>query len=70
MTQDKVALIIPQVHAVALAVAEPFAVSALILLHPTAVTVWLETVFPYVDEIVFVYVSLMIVGADTAACRN
>ena len=54
-------------HSVALAIAEPFAVSALVLLHPGTVTVWLETVFPYIDEIILVNISLMVVSTYAAA---
>lgn len=34
MTEDEVAVVVAEVHAVSLAVAEPFAVAALVLLHP------------------------------------
>ena len=34
MTENKVSVVVAQMHSVALAVAEPFAVSALVLLHP------------------------------------
>lgn len=34
MAEDQVAVVVTQVHAVALAVPEPFAAGALVLLHP------------------------------------
>ena len=67
MTENKIAFIIAKMHSVALAIAEPFAVSALVLLHPGTVTVWLETVFPYIDEIILVNITLMIVSTYAAA---
>ena len=59
-----------QVHAVALAVAEPFAGGAFAALHPGTVAVWLEAVLPHVYEIVCVDIALAIVCTDAAAGRD
>ena len=67
MAEDEVAVIIAKVHAVTLAIAEPSTVSALILLHPRTVAIWLKAVLPHIYEIIFVNVALMVVGPDAAA---
>ena len=67
MTEDEISVVVAQVHPVSLTVAEPPAFAALALLHPRAVAVWLETVFPYIDEIISIDVSLMVVRAYASA---
>ena len=56
-----------QMHGAALAVTPDFAVGALILLHPFAVAVQFETVFPQIPEVVGMDVALVVVTANAQA---
>ena len=69
MTKYKVAVIVAQVHSVALAIAEIFAVGTLACLHPRPVTVWLIAVLPHIYEIILVDISLRQVAADAGTGR-
>ena len=70
MADYQFAVVAAKVHSSAHAVTEPLAFSALIPMHPTSVPVLLETVLPYVYEIILVDIALMIVAPDAAACGN
>ena len=70
MTKYKVAVIVAEVHSVALAIAEIFAVGTLACLHPRPVTVWLIAVLPHIDEVVLIYISLGKVASDAGAGGN
>ena len=61
---------VTQVHGSALAVAPHLAVPALTRLHPAAVTVQFESVFPDIPEIICVDIALMVVTAYAQAARN
>ena len=70
MAENKLAVFVAQVHAVAAAVAEPFAVGTFILAHPLAVTIRTELIFPDVHEIILVDISLVIIRSDARARGN
>ncbi len=70
MTEQQIAVLVAQVHAVAPAIAEEFALSAIALAHPFAVAIRSEAACPHIPEIVAVYVALPIVGANARACGN
>lgn len=70
MAEQQIAVFVAQMHAVASAIAEKFALGAITLAHPFAVAIRGEAVGPYFPEIVAVYVALLIVGADARTCRN
>ena len=67
MTKEQFPVTVTQVHAVALAVAEPFAGGAFAALHPGAVAVWVEAVLPHVNEIICINIALAVVCTDAAA---
>ena len=56
-------VIIPQVHAIALAPSPYFAEAARAGFHPFMVAIPLETVFPYFGEIILKDVALMVFRA-------
>lgn len=58
------AIFLTQMESVALAIAEHRALFADAGLHPPAVTEGTVAVFPYIPEVVFVDVSLRVVGSD------
>ena len=70
MAENQLAVFVAQVHAVAAAVAEPFAVGTFILAHPLAVTIRTELIFPDVHEIILVDISLVIIRSDARARGN
>ena len=70
MAENQLAVFVAQVHAVAAAVAEPFAVGAFILAHPLTVTIRTKLIFPDIHEIILVDISLMIIRSDARACGN
>ena len=70
MTKIQLPVRIAQMHAVSPAIAEVLAVGAIAFPHPFAVSVGLETVFPYLHEVVLVDVSLVVVRADAGAGRD
>ena len=57
-------------HTVSLTVAEIFAVRALSCFHPRAVPVLLITVFPHIDKVIFVDVSLSKIASYACARGN
>ena len=67
---EQFAVVAPQVHAAALAVAEHRAIGAFAPARPFAVAERLEAVLPHVPEPIPVDVSLMVVGADRRARDN
>ena len=68
MTQHQTAVLAPQMHAVAFAESERFAVLAgRGLFHPRAVSVRLEAMLPYLPERVLVYISLVVLATDGGA---
>ncbi len=67
MTQNQFSILITQVHAVSLAIAEILAVCTFTSLHPGAVTIWLVTVLPYINEVILVDVALSQIAADACA---
>ena len=70
MTEQQIAVIVVQMHAVAFAIAEHVAVGTLSFPGPFPVAIFLEAVVPDVDKAVFVDVSLVIVGADARTAGN
>ena len=67
MAEEKFAVGVPQVHAVAFAVFPDLAGGALVFMHPGAVPEGLEACVPDFHEVILVDVSLMIIGPDTGA---
>lgn len=70
MAEDEIAVAVAKVHSVALAVPEPAAGCAFVFLHPGAVAVWDESVFPDIGEVIGGDIALMPVASDARACRN
>lgn len=52
MAQKQFTAVITQMHAVALAITEPFAAGTFSGLHPGPVTIETETVLPDIDEVI------------------
>ena len=68
MAEHQTAVFTPQMHTVAFAESEGFAVfTGFHLLHPCPVTVGLELLFPYAPERVFIDIPLIVFAADTGA---
>ena len=67
VANQELAIIIAEVHAVAFAVAEHFAIGTFVFLHPITMAVFLETIVPNVPETILVDVALMVVGANAGA---
>lgn len=67
VAEEQATVAVVQVHAVALTVAEEGTVSTEPSLHPAAVAEGLETMLPYVHEIVAVNVALVVIGTDAGA---
>ena len=63
----KTAVLVVEMHAVALAVSPRWAGGAFALFCPTAVSILLKAVVPDLPEVVFVYISLVEIGTDTCA---
>ena len=61
MACEQAALIITQVHAVTTTVAPHLAFATFILLHPLAIAIKSEPMFPNVHEVILIDVSLHIV---------
>ena len=70
MTKEQIPITVTQVHAVALAVAEPFAGGTFAGFHPRAVPVLLKPVLPHLNEIIFIYIALIIVCPYASTGRN
>ena len=71
MTEHERAVFSAEVHAPTLAVAEELAVFAwLQLLHPFAIAVWFEAIFPDIPKIILIDIALIVLTSDTRACRN
>ena len=71
MTEHERAVFSAEVHAPTLAVAEELAVFAwLQLLHPLAIAVWFEAIFPDLPKIILIDIALIVLTSDTRACRN
>ena len=64
MTEQQIAVVVVQVHAVPLAVPVHFAVGTLSFAGPLPVTIGFEFIIPYVDEFIFIDIPLMEVRAD------
>ncbi len=60
-------IVIPKVHAIAMAILPIFAVCAFSGAHPLAVAHIVKTLLPNLDEIVGIDASLVIVGPDAGA---
>ena len=67
MAEEKFAVGVAEVHAVAFAVFPDFTGGALVFMHPGAVPEGLEACVPDFHEVILVDVSLMIIGSDTGA---
>ena len=70
VADEQPSLVVVQVHTVSFTIAEHLAVGTGALSCPLAVAIDAETVVPNSHEVVFVDVSLMIVGADARAGRD
>ena len=70
MAEKQTAVAVVQMHTVTLAVAEEGTVSTEPSLHPAAVAEGLETMLPYVHEIVAVNVALVVIGTDAGTGGN
>ena len=60
---------VAEVHSVAFAEFPNLAVGTFVFLHPFAIAVWLEFVFPHFPKVVFVDIALVVVATDAGACR-
>ena len=69
VAEDQVALVVAKVHAIPLAVSEPLAFATLVLFHPRAVSVRFESVLPYINKVILIDISLVIVCSDASASR-
>ena len=65
MTEQQIAVVVIQVHAVPLAVPVHFTVGTLSFAGPFPVAIGFELIIPYVDEFIFIDIPLMEVGTDT-----
>ena len=70
MAHHHVAIVIAQMEAITLTIAEHVALGTLALPHPLAVPIQFETVVPHIPEAVAIDVSLVIVAAYAQASRN
>ena len=70
MANEKVLIIVVEVHAVALAVLPHLAVGTLALLRPCAVTELLEAVLSHVPEAILIYITLREVGTYRRTARD
>ena len=70
MAQHQAAVVIAQVHAIALAVFEHVAVGTLVSSHPFPVAVVEEPVLPHIPETVSEDVALGIMAAYAQAARD
>ena len=66
MAKQQLTIAAAQMHAVALAVAEPSAGGAFAALHPGAVAVRVEAVLPHFNEIICINIALAVVCTDAA----
>ena len=69
MALEKIPFSITQVHPISLTISPHVAVGARPRFHPGMVTVGLELVFPYFQEVIMIDVALGVVGTDTCASR-
>ena len=68
MTEHERAVLTPQMHTIAFAEREGFAVfTGFRLFHPTPVAIGFELLFPYAPERVFIDIPLIVFAADTGA---
>lgn len=70
MAKQQFAFVVAQVHPVPPAISEVFAFRALFVPHPFPMPVRIEFTFPYLHEIVFVDIALMIIRPDAGTSRN
>ena len=68
MTKQQMPVSITQVHAVALAIAEVFAILALAVAHPFAIAIGCIAVLPNLHKVILVDVTLVVVGTYACAC--
>ena len=67
MAEEKFAVGVAEVHAVAFAVFPDFAGGALVFMHPRAVPEGLEACVPDFHEVILVDIALMVIGPDAGA---
>lgn len=70
MTEQQIAVIVVQMHAVAFAIAEHFTVGTLPFACPFTVAVRFEFVVPDVDEFIFIDIPLMEIGTNARTTGN
>ena len=70
LTYLQLPVAIPEMHAVAETIAPHLAMGAVACFHPFTVTILFKSVLPDIPEAVLVYVSLMVVAANTQAARD
>ena len=70
MTEQQIAVIVVQMHAVAFAIAEHFTVGTLPFACPFTVAVRFEFVVPDVDEFIFVDIPLVEIGTNARTTGN
>jgi len=70
MAEDEIAVIVSEVHAIALAVFPIFAIGAIAFTHPRSIPIEFESLLPDVHKVILIDIALMIICPYAGASGN